>query len=102
MRWSRFWQKERCGDGGGSRCGLVPDPASHLSDGGRFDVAVNGAVAQRGIPTGWEAWAGCEVAGEGLKEERWCAADDSADTEVRVHKRLADEIQAVESWIWAG
>jgi hypothetical protein len=54
------------------------------------------------MPAGWEAWAGCEVAGEGLKEERWGTADDSADTEVRVHKRLADEIQAVESWMWAG
>ncbi len=79
MRRSWFWRKERCDDWGG-RCGLVPDPASqHLSDGGRFDVAVNGAVAQRGMSTGWESWAECEVALEGLKEERWGAADDSAD-----------------------
>jgi hypothetical protein len=39
----------------------------------RFNVS--GAVAQRGMPTGWEALAGCEVAGEGLKEERWGAAE---------------------------
>jgi hypothetical protein len=41
------------------------------------------------MPTGREAWAGCEVAGEGLKEERWGAADDGADAEVWVHERLS-------------
>jgi hypothetical protein len=102
VRRSRFWLTERCESWGGSRCRLVPDPASHFGDGGRLDVAVNGAVAQRGIPAGWEAWAGCEVAGEGLKEERRGATDDSADAEVRFHKGLADKIQSVKSWMWAG
>ncbi len=45
---------ERCENWGGSRCGLVVDPASHFGDGGRLDVAVNGAIAQHGMPTGWE------------------------------------------------
>jgi hypothetical protein len=61
-----------------------------VGDGGRLDVAVNGAIAQHGMPTGWEAWAGCEVAGEGLKEEWWGAADDSVDAEVRAHERLRE------------
>jgi hypothetical protein len=102
VRWGRFWLTERCKNWGGSRCGLVADPASHFGDGGRLDVAVNGVIAQRRMPTGWEAWAGCEVVGEGLKEEWWGAADDSADAEVRVHERLSHEIQTVEGWLRTG
>ena len=102
VRRSRFWLTERCKNWGGSRCGLVADPASHFGDGGRLDVAVNGVIAQRRMPTGWEAWAGCEVVGEGLKEEWWGAADDSADAEVRVHERLSHEIQTVEGWLRTG
>jgi hypothetical protein len=70
---------------------LVADPPGDLGNGGRFETTGGGAILEAGVPPRWEAWAGSEVAGVGLKEDGRGPTDNGAETEVELPPSKAGE-----------